>query len=249
MSNQNEFIIHEHEKDYHAQAKDNLSSHQLANFRKSARLYQRKKLGLIPDVDRPAYLIGRAAHTLILEGERVFDDTYTVGTPINPKTGNPYGSSTKAYEAWAAEHGQPVLTDTQFDLIMQLADSVKSHEMAKLFLLDGVAEGVIRTTYCGLPSQTRMDWFSEEHGLIDLKTCDNLTWFESDARRYDYAYQMAFYRSVLEVVSGITYPVHIIAVEKREPFRCGVWRVGEDVLGIAQKENEAAIEQTIFYTY
>ncbi len=30
-------------------------------------------------------------------------------------------------------------------------------------------------------------------------------------------------------------------MEKREPFRCGVWRMGEDVLGIAQKENEEAI--------
>ena len=32
-------------------------------------------------------------------------------------------------------------------------------------------------------------------------------------------------------------------MEKREPFRCGVWRMGEDVLGIAQKENEEGIER------
>ena len=33
----------------------------------------------------------------------------------------------------------------------------------------------------------------------------------------------------------------ILAVEKREPYRCGVWRVGDDVLSIAQRENEDAI--------
>jgi len=32
-------------------------------------------------------------------------------------------------------------------------------------------------------------------------------------------------------------------VEKREPFRCGVWRMGEEVLGIAQKDNENSIER------
>ena len=30
---------------------------------------------------------------------------------------------------------------------------------------------------------------------------------------------------------------------KREPFRCGVWRLGAEVLRIVQGENEAAIER------
>ena len=54
---------------------------------------------------------------------------------------------------------------------------------------------------------------------------------------------MAFYRALLELVSGSRSPVHIVAIEKREPYRCGVWRLGEDVLGIAQKENEEAMER------
>ena len=31
------------------------------------------------------------------------------------------------------------------------------------------------------------------------------------------------------------------AVEKKEPYRCGVWQVAEDSLASAQRENEAAI--------
>jgi RecB family exonuclease len=44
-----------------------LSSHLLADFRRCPLLYYRKRLGLVPDEDRPAYLLGHAAHTLILE--------------------------------------------------------------------------------------------------------------------------------------------------------------------------------------
>ena len=105
------------------------------------------------------------------------------------------------------------------------------------------AEGVVRHDYRGVPSQTRMDWFDAHRGIADLKTCDNLDWFEADARRYGYAHQLAFYRAVLAEVISVTMPVFLIAVEKKEPFRCGVWRVNEDTLAQAQKENEAAIER------
>ncbi len=40
-------------------------------------------------------------------------------------------------------------------------------------------------------------------------------------------------------------PVYLVAVEKREPYRCGVWRMGEDVLALAQKENEQAIGRLV----
>ena len=82
---------------YHAKAKDNLSSHQLADYRKCPLLYHRKRLGLIPQKDSTAYLVGRAAHTLILEGRERFEAEYAVGGPINPKTEKPYGPTTKAF--------------------------------------------------------------------------------------------------------------------------------------------------------
>ena len=47
------------------------------------------------------------------------------------------------------------------------------------------------------------------------------------------------------MAAGETFGVSIVAVEKREPYRCGVWRVSADVLGVAQKENEAAIRRLV----
>ena len=69
---------------------------------------------------------------------------------------------------------------------------------------EGEAEGVVRAKYCDLPCQIRMDWFDAHQGIVDLKTCDDLTWFEADARRYGYAHQLAFYRAVLAQVIGMS---------------------------------------------
>ena len=112
-------------------------------------------------------------------------------------------------------------------------------------LLYGRAEGVVRAEYCGVPCQIRIDWTHPHRGIVDLKTCDDLTWFESDARRWRYHSQLAFYQAVLAQAIGQRVPVHIVAVEKREPYRCGVWRVSDDTLVIARSENEAAVRRLV----
>jgi len=124
-----------------------------------------------------------------------------------------------------------------------MASGVAMNDEAVDRLLYGRAEGVVRADYCSTPCQIRIDWTHPHRGIVDLKTCDALDWFEADARRYRYTHQMAFYQAVLAEVIGEAVPVHIVAVEKREPFRCGVWRVSDDALAIARKENEAAIRR------
>ncbi len=235
------FLIREAADVYHAQADKHLSSHQLAEFRRNPLLYQKKQLGLVKDEDRPAYLIGRAAHVLVLEGRQIYEESFAFGGPVNPKTGEPFGSRTKAFQEWADAQGKPVLSDDQVTLIENLNTAVFAHEHVAALLADGVAEGVIRTDYCGVACQGRFDWLSPQRGIVDLKTCDNLDWLQMDARSFGYVYQLAFYRALAACITGAVLPVHLIAVEKHEPYRCGVWRMGEDVLGIAQKENEEGI--------
>ncbi|NIA07162.1 MAG: hypothetical protein GWP14_05940 [Actinobacteria bacterium] len=233
-------------KAYHAKVGRFLSSHQLLDFIRCPWLHRKKQLGMIEDKDSPAYLVGRAAHTRILEGRDVYGEAFAQGGPINERTGKPYGSDTKAFAQWQQVQGKPVLSHNQVELIEKLAAGVSMNAEAVDLLLYGQAEGVVRANYCGPPCQIRIDWLHPHQGIVDFKTCDDLTWFEADARRYGYHRQMAFYRAVLaQVLNGLLVPVHIIAVEKKEPFRCGVWRVGEDTLAIAQSENEAAIRRLI----
>jgi hypothetical protein len=125
-----------------------------------------------------------------------------------------------------------------------MAAGVGLNDRAVDLLVYGQAEGVVRAPYCGVPCQIRIDWLNPHTSVVDLKTCDDLTWFEADSKRYGYHRQMAFYRAVLaQALGGLLVPVHIIAVEKKEPFRCGVWRISDDTLSIAQRENEAAIHR------
>ena len=236
-------IITEPFEVYREKSKDFLTSHQLADFRRCPLLYYRKKLGLMKEEDRPSYLIGRAAHSLTLEGRDRFEAEFAVGGPVNPKTGEIFGSGTKAWAEWAADQGRPVLTVAQFDLVENMTESVRAHGMATDLLSCGTPEAVVRCVYHDMPCQIRMDWFDPHRSIVDLKTCDDLTWFEADARRYGYVHQAAFYRAIIMQVIGIPMPVHFIAVEKKEPYRCGVWLVPPESLAQSQKENDAAIER------
>ncbi len=143
------FLIREPADVYHAKAKDFLSAHALNEFRRCPLLYRKKELGLVPERDTAAYLIGSAAHTLILEGRERYQREFAVGGPINPKTGQPFGSQTKAFAEWAAQQSKPVLSDAQAALVEQVAAAVRGHVFARELLAEGVAEGVVRCEYAG----------------------------------------------------------------------------------------------------
>ena len=237
------FLLREPDAEYHGKITDFDSSHLLGNFRVCPELYYKAKHGLLPEDKRPAFILGRATHCLTLEGPAAYQRDFAVGGPINPKTGRHYGSNTKAFSEWAEAQRKPVLTDEQHAQIVQLRNSVRNHVLAQKFLACGVPEGVVRADYCGLSCQIRMDWLNPELGIADLKTCDDITWFEADAKRYGYIHQMAFYRAVLAQVIGQLVPVQLIAVEKKQPIRTGLWLISEESLAYAQKENEAALER------
>ena len=241
-----DFIIHEPSAVYHEQSRTGkyLSSHLLGDFRVSPALFHKKMLGQIEETESAAFILGRAAHSLILEGRHAFDNEYVVSDgPINPKTGEPYGKTTKAYAEWKSSQDREIISGKDFGFLVKLQTSVWLHNEATELLHYGEAEGVVRAEYCGMPCQIRMDWFSPEYGIVDLKTCEALKWFESDCHRYGYILQLAFYRAIIRVVTGVTVPVHIIAVEKSEPNSTGVWKLTEEVLDCADAINEAAIKR------
>lgn len=243
MYNEN-FILQIPADEYHAETKAGkfLSSHMLGDFRNCPELYRKKLAGEYVEPESQAFLIGRAAHSLILEGRTAFDSEFVVSDgPINPKTGECFGKTTKAYAEWLAAQNRTVISGKDFAFISKLQQSVWLHPEASELLANGVAEGVIRADYEGEPCQIRMDFYSSRFGIIDLKTCDDLRWFENDFKRYGYGYQLAFYRAVLRQCCGENRPCYVIAVEKREPFRCGVWRITEEALDLAEMENKAAI--------
>lgn len=232
-----DWITHEPADVYHAQSKSGkyMSSHLLGDFRSSPLLYRKKVLGQIVEKPNSAYTLGSAAHKLVLEGRIAFDEEYIVSDgPINPKTGECYSKTTKAYAEWLATQDKEVISGEDFGTCAKFQMSVFLNPVAAELLSSGVAEGVVRAELEGVPCQIRMDWFNQEQGLVDFKTCAELKWFEADARRFGYYYQMAFYRAVIRERTGIDYPVRFLAVEKCEPYASGVFRLTPALLDEAE---------------
>ena len=241
-----DWITHEPEDAYHARSRSGefMSSHLLADFRRSPLLFHKKILGRVSEPPSSAFAFGTAAHKLILEGQDAFDEAYLVSDgPINERTGLPFGKTTKAYAEWLAGQDREIISTEDYGKIVEFRTSVIRNEYACDLLSEGQAEGVARADYQDVPCQIRMDWFNPSKGLVDLKTTAELRFFESDARRYNYIEQMAFYRTIIRILTGETVPVHIIAVEKVEPFAAGVWMLTPNVLDDAENINNAALER------
>lgn len=230
--------------EYHARRSKYLSSHQLIDFHRCPLLLRKKQLKLIEPADSSQFAFGRAAHTLILECDEAFDREYMVSDgPINPKTGNAYGTTTKAWTEWARQQTKEIVTHDEHNTMQCMRRSVREHSEAAELLSDGAAELVLRADYRGCPSQMRADWICSGGILVDLKTCRDLDRIERDFSTYSYHHQLSFYRKLIEIQTGERLPVFMVAVEKQEPFRCGVWRIGEGVLGKAEQENDAAVDR------
>lgn len=241
-------ITHEPEAEYHARSKSGeyLSSHMLARFQEMPYKYFATISGLYQEPEKPEYAFGTAAHKMILEGEEAFNETYIVSDgPENPRTGKPYGKDSKAYQDWAAEQIGEVVTNTDYDEIKVMWKHVAVHPEIpeKLLLPGGIAEGVVRAEIEGVKCQIRMDYFHPDVGIVDLKTCRDIRFFDYDMRAFGYAFQMAFYRAVLRAACGTEFPVHMIAVDKTEFHVAGYWNIPAAELDIAERINAAAIRR------
>ena len=213
--------------EYHAATKRNefTTSHRLNLFRKCPALYKKTIDGEIVEGDTAVFQLGRATHTLILEGPDKFVAEYVVSEgPTNEKTGKPYGKQTKAYTDWLAEQSKPIISTEDHALLLKMREAVHAHPVAKDLLASGIAEGTVRTEWDGEPVQSRFDWFDPERGiLLDLKTCADVDRFGFDIRDFGYIHQMAFYGGVLRRAGYEgQLNVYLVAVEKKEPFRVSV---------------------------
>jgi hypothetical protein len=215
---------------YNARRGEKMTSHSLSKFMHSPALF-RMSQDEPPGVRNQAFVFGEAAHIGILEGIGKVRDSIAVGGPINPKTNDCYGTKTKAFQTWLDDSTHDVaISASEFDMIQDMAVAVSAHTVASRLLEgDTVVEGTLMAEMCDVPCQSRLDVFNRETGtIIDLKTCADLDDFERDARKYNYIRQMAFYHTMARI-SGLQSPdCTLIAVEKKSPYRVGVWKIAHE---------------------
>jgi hypothetical protein len=210
----------------------------------------------IEEMERPAFSVGRATHTLVLEGEQVYDEEVRVKPEAytndkgERKKWNGNANQCKAWEKKARDDGATVISQSDDRCIRAMAHAVRNSTDAMRYLGRGGPETVIRSTEAGLPLQCRADWITgnqmdpwQWEAIVDLKTCDHLHGFEGDIFRYHYDRQAAFYQWMVQQETGATLPFVMVAVEKAPPHSVGVYFLDDAVYERAHRRNEWLIEE------
>ena len=169
----------------------------------------------------------------------VIDAIAAFEPPINEKTGQPYGATTKAYkEAYEtflqANEGKTVASQDEIDAATHMAMSLigqcgaTSRQVCKLLRWAKATEvSYFYETEDGIKLKVRPDLLTrgnkETPGkIVDWKTCalDSLD-EDSIARqiiKYRYDVSLSMYQYVLHEIEGKWYTPILVFVQKQEPF-------------------------------
>lgn len=185
---------------------------------------------------------GTLFHAAFLEPNRFAEKARTFDPPINPKTGESFGTTTKAYleafDAWKETIPPDAMICSKRDR-ETINESLVSFAIANPFV-KGLFEGEYATELPletvdkvnGIEIKGRLDYFSDEFGIVDVKTTNSpiVNWDGSDAfywtaRRFGYLFELAYYAKIVEQISGVLPPVSMLVFEVVKPYRVGVYKV------------------------
>ncbi len=235
----NEFSYHQA-----ASSGEYVSSTMLREFRLCPAQYRDIVAQKVERQDTDAFRFGRALHVLLLEGETVFRSRYAIGGPYNERTGRSYSPDSKAFDQWLEENGflkRQVVTDSEFAVMQRMVSSARAHEEIARLLSEGWPELSARSVIEDIQCQARLDWLRSDAVAVDVKTTSDIGRFESDARRFGYLHQFAFYRDVCRAAGAGEIDMIAAVVEKKAPFRSGVWHFSADTLEPYAVENRTAL--------
>lgn len=184
----------------------------------------------------PAFDIGTAAHSLILEGD-------ASGLAIIDAPDYRGKEARLARDAAYAEGRTPLLP-REHDAVRAMRDAVMGHEVARDLLTGHQPEVSVFADLYGQPCKARMDaWHPGRNLIVDLKTTADADpdTFDRTALNFGYHQQMAHYRDLVEVETGTRPRFLFVLVEKVPPYLVSVVELDElfDDLG-RQKNKEAA---------
>jgi hypothetical protein len=211
--------------------------------------WRKHLLGSVHEPKSKVFELGNAAHTMILEGSGAFNERYAVDRPWGRKKIEREAKA--AYVAEAKLKGKKWLDRDEGEMVCRMAMAARENTVANELLRCGKPEITWRIKTPAFLVQCRTDWWVEEVSpelaalvpflevgepvFADLKTCNTLNEdgkasIQRNIREFGYHKQHAFYREVIGAVrksKGLRAPraMLIIAVEKSEPFECGVYCV------------------------
>jgi hypothetical protein len=184
----------------------------------------------------PAMEFGTAIHTLMLDGEDEFNRQYAVGGPINPKTGESYGRTTKAFSEWLDTQDGLFVTHEEHRRLLDIRDRLNGHSKAGPTIRTPGANRELTIVWDepvhGQPvrCKARIDWCHPEVGVLDLKSTRDCSAkaFAKSVADYGYHMQAAWYLLGAERVGlGRNLPYGWIAVESAPPYGVGLYTLSD----------------------
>lgn len=182
-----------------------------------------------PQEDTPALLFGRACHKYMLEKDAFFDE-FAIAPEINRRT-------KQGKEDWAyfqeQNKGKDLIAPSDFKKIQEMHKALAATPFAEQ-LLQGEKERSYFTKdkSTGLIIKCRPDCrtkIGDTSILIDYKTCADASsdGFVRDAIKLMYDLQMAFYKDIMDEITGENHAVIFIAQEKTAPYCVNILEANE----------------------
>lgn len=234
----NEVIRGLSNEEYHhgEQYADYISSTQLKHYLKSPKAYRHALLN--PEEEKSEALeFGSLFHSAIEAMIREIPDEWESSLavfepPVNEKTGQPYGSATKAYsEAYAKfledSKGKTVVTQSAKDRVCRMTRSMffecreTSEQIKKLAKwAKEIETSYFYETEDGIKLKIRPDLLTNGK-LIDWKSCSCDLDEDSIIKQiinYRYDVSLSMYQWVLHEITKVWYQPYLVFVNKAEPY-------------------------------
>ncbi len=188
--------------------------------------------------ETPAMTFGRAFHCFILDGMAAFSRDVLVLPEINRRT----SAGKEEYQALVTNNPEKaIITQEDLQSIMEMDKSVKAHPLAKNLIGTGTNEVSVfwDDPFSGLPCKARPDKVPGQNTLVDLKSIADATahGFQSSVISFRYASQAAFYLDGINKATGGGFDLFaFIAVEKKEPYKVGVFTLSADFIEYGRQD-------------
>jgi len=199
--------------------------------------------------ETPAMKVGTAFHTLVLEIEH-FDERYFLAPKVDLRTSD---GKRRLKDAEAQNEGKISLNPKDWDMIHEMAESVRSHPLANDLLSNGIAEQTLmwNDSATNVLMKGRIDWINQEYRtVIDLKSCQDasLDHVEKDlwSTAFRYNVQASIYTDgAKSVFDSDSWAFNFVFVEKKPPYGVQIVDLEEKGLSIGRDQYRRNIESVI----
>lgn len=190
-----------------------------------------------PFPETPALRVGKATHSLALEGREAFAVAFAVAPECDRRT-------TVGKGIWAdflaASEGRTVLTASEAEQVEGMAGGILAHPLAPALIEGGTPELSMLwdDPETGAPCKGRADLARLGDGVIlDLKTTIDASpsAFARAVVGYSYNTQGAAYLAGAAALGAEVSDFIILAVEKAPPFAVGVYRLPDAALELGRR--------------